>query len=200
MLTLFSNPLPTPPFWLDLSKIIFIVISASLIKRCLECNLETNLASRWEGVRLPRASGKSPDFPGSSPNFPGSFSATSPEVLPLWNLTAIPEVPRKFPELPRKFPKRKFPDFPGGQPLSLGSLTPSPDLSDPRNRNHKSLAIGNHNFEIASFSRRNRSKIAVSQSQKSHSARKIAAIRNHTLVVATYFGGFADPCGASEVP
>ena len=43
--------------------------------------LETNSASRWEGVRLPQASGKSPDFPGSSPNFPGSFSATSPEVL-----------------------------------------------------------------------------------------------------------------------
>ena len=34
---------------------------------------ETNLASRWEGVRLPRACGKSPDFPGSSPNFSGSF-------------------------------------------------------------------------------------------------------------------------------
>ena len=37
------------------------------------------------GVRLPRASGKFPGFPGSSPNFPGSFSATSPEVLSLWN-------------------------------------------------------------------------------------------------------------------
>ena len=71
-------------------------------------------------------------------------------------------------------------------------------LSDPRNRNHKSLAIGNHNFEVASFSRRNRSKIAVSQSQKSHWAKKIAAIQNHTLVVATYSGGFADSCGASE--
>ena len=42
--------------------------------------LETNLASRWEGVRLPPASGKSPDFPGSSPNLPGSFSATSLKV------------------------------------------------------------------------------------------------------------------------
>ena len=71
-------------------------------------------------------------------------------------------------------------------------------LSDPRNRNHKSLAIGNHNFEVASFSRRNRSKIAVSQSQKAHWAKTIAAIQNHTLVVATYSGGFPDPCGASE--
>ena len=38
----------------------------------LKCDLETNLASRWEGVRLPRASGKSPDFP--------KVSRTSPEV------------------------------------------------------------------------------------------------------------------------
>ena len=35
------------------------------------------------------------------------------------------------------------------------------ELSDPRNRNHKSLAIANHNFEVASFSRRNRNEIAV---------------------------------------
>ena len=77
--------------------------------------LETDLASRWESVRLPRASGKSPDFPRTFPNFPGSFSATSPEVLSLWNFTAIQGFPGSFP------------DFPGGQPLSLGSLTPSPD-------------------------------------------------------------------------
>ena len=84
--------------------------------------LETNLASRWEGVRVPQASGKSPDFPGSSPNFfPGSSLTVE--------LNSNPEVPRKFPKLPRKFPKlpQKFPDLPGGQPLSLGSLTPSPD-------------------------------------------------------------------------
>ena len=129
-------------------------------------------------------------------------------------------------------------------------------LSDPCNRNHKSLAIGNHNFEVASFSRRtltlqsllffdflaffvfrfsllflcdfpsfskdfrgsakretlafwgekpllfpkkqglegqgNRRKIAMSQSQKSHWAKKkIAAIRNRTLVVAAISGGFS---------
>ena len=51
------------------------------------------------------------------------------------------------------------------------------ELSDPRNRNHKLLAIGNHNFEVASFSRRNRSKIAMSQSQKPHWAQTIAAIQ-----------------------
>ena len=84
--------------------------------------LETNLASRWEGVRLPRASEKSPDFPGSSPNFPGSFSTTSPEVLSLWNLTAIQRFPGSFPNFPGSSP-----NFPEIQPLSLGSLTPSPD-------------------------------------------------------------------------
>ena len=70
------------------------------------------LASPWEGVGLPRASGKSPDFPGSSPNFPGSFSATSPEVLSLWNFTAIQGFPGSFPDFPGSFP-----DFPGGQPF-----------------------------------------------------------------------------------
>ena len=85
--------------------------NGSLVTRTL---LDTNLASRWEGVRLSRASGKSPDFAGS-------FPATSPEVLSLWNLTAIQRLPgnfltfRKFPRLPRKFP--------GSQPLFLGSLT-----------------------------------------------------------------------------
>ena len=58
----------------------------------------------------------------------------------------VPRLPQKFPKLPRvelnsikgfpevsqtsrKFPglPRKFPGLPGGQPLSLGSLTPSPD-------------------------------------------------------------------------
>ena len=44
-------------------------------------------------------------------------------------LSSNPGVHRKFPGLPRKFPKLpgKSPDFPAGQPLSLGSLTPSPD-------------------------------------------------------------------------
>ena len=94
------------------------------LKMCL-----TNLASRWEGVRLPRASGKSPDFPGNSPNFPRKFFGDFPGSSLTVELNSNPEVPRKFPRLPRKFPKlpRKFPDFPGGQPLSLGSLTPSPD-------------------------------------------------------------------------
>ena len=80
------------------------------------------MASRWKGVRLPRASGKSPDFPGS-------FSATSPEALPLWNLTAIQGFPGSSPDFPGSSPDfpGSFRDFPGGQPLSLGSLTPSPD-------------------------------------------------------------------------
>ena len=36
-------------------------------------------------------------------------------------------------------------------------------LSDPRNRNHKSLAIANRNFEVASFARRNSNEITVLQ-------------------------------------
>ena len=76
--------------------------------------LSVNLASRWKGVRLPRASGKSPDFPGSSPNFPGSFSATSPEVLSLWNLTANQRFPGSFPDFPGSSP-----NFPGSSRTSL---------------------------------------------------------------------------------
>ena len=77
-------------------------------------HLETHLASRWEGVRLPRASGKCTDFPESSPNFPGSFSATSPEVLSLWNLTATQRFPRSFPNFPGSSP-----NLPGSSQTSL---------------------------------------------------------------------------------
>ena len=38
--------------------------------------------------------------------------------------------------------------------IGPGTSAGCPPLSDPRNRNHKSLAIANCNFEIASFSRR----------------------------------------------
>ena len=75
--------------------------------------LETNLASRWEGVRLPRA-WISQKFPQLPRNFSGDFPGSSLTV----ELNSNPEVPRKFPKLPRKFP-----DFPGGQPLSLGPDT-----------------------------------------------------------------------------
>ena len=44
---------------------------------------------------------------------------------------------------------------------ALLKILQNSELSDPRNRNHKSLAIANHNFEVASFPRRNRSEIAV---------------------------------------
>ena len=74
------------------------------------CLLETNLASRWEGVRLPRASGKSPGLPRKFPklprrffgDFPGSSqqSRGSPEVS-----QTSPEVPRTSPEVPRTSPE-----------------------------------------------------------------------------------------------
>ena len=90
------------------------------------------MASHWEGVRLPRASGKSPDFPEvprTSPEVFGDFPGSSLTV----ELNSIPEVPRKFPRLPRKFPElpRKFPGLPRRSAVSLGSLTPSSDSQTP---------------------------------------------------------------------
>ena len=98
--------------------------------------LETNLASHWEGVGLRRAFGKSwhfpgssPNFPGSSLNFPGSSPAASPEGLSLCNLTAIQRFHGSFPDFPGSSPDftESSPDLPEGQPLSLESLTHSPD-------------------------------------------------------------------------
>ena len=91
--------------------------------------LETNLASRWKGVRPPPSFWEVPGLPQKFPELPRKFFGDFPGSSLTVELNSNPEVPRKFPGLPRKFPKlpRKFPDFPGGQPLSLGSLTPSPD-------------------------------------------------------------------------
>ena len=61
--------------------------------------LETNLASRWEGVRLPRASGKSPDFPGSS---------LETNVGSRWKGVRLPRASGKVPRLPQKFPALRF--------------------------------------------------------------------------------------------
>ena len=78
----------------------------------------------WNRRQIRRVAGReSPNFPGSSPNFPRSFSATSPEVLSLWSLTAIQAFPGSFPDFPRSFSTSAS----VGQPLSLGSLTASPD-------------------------------------------------------------------------
>ena len=71
--------------------------------------LETNLASGWERA------GESPQLlkvPGTSPEVPRRLPR---RLLSLWNSTAI----QRF--------TGSFPDLPGGQPVSLGSLTPSPD-------------------------------------------------------------------------
>ena len=49
----------------------------------------------------PRTSlGSSPNFPGSFRRLPRKFSATSPEVLSLWNLTAIQRFPGSSPNFP----------------------------------------------------------------------------------------------------
>ena len=91
--------------------------------------LETNLASRWEGVQAPLSFWEVPGLPRKFPKLPRKFFGDFPGSSLTVEFNSNPGVPQKFPELPRKFPKlpRKFRDLPGGQPLSLGSLTPSPD-------------------------------------------------------------------------
>ena len=84
------------------------------------------VASRDSGSpELLGSSRTSPEVPQTSPENFGDFPGGSLTV----ELNSNPEVPRKLPKLPRTFPKpaQKFRDFPGGQPLSLGSLTPSPE-------------------------------------------------------------------------
>ena len=67
----------------------------------------------------------SPEVPELPRKFFGDFPGSSLTV----ELNSNPHVPRKFPKLPWKSPKPpwKLLDFPGGQPISLGSLAPSPD-------------------------------------------------------------------------
>ena len=81
------------------------------------------------GSQAPPSFWRVPGLPRKFPELPRKFPATSPEVLSLWNLTAIQRFPGSFPDFPGSSPDfpGSFPNFPGGQPLSLGSLTPSPD-------------------------------------------------------------------------
>ena len=58
---------------------------------------------------------ESPRTSPEVPQLPRKFFGDFPELLSLWNSTAIQGFPRSFP------------DFPRDQPLSLGSLTPCPD-------------------------------------------------------------------------
>ena len=78
--------------------------------------------SFWKVPGLPRK------FPKLPRKFFGDFTGSSLTV----ELNSNPGVPRKFPRLPRKFPglPRKFCGLPQRQPLSLGSLTPSPDSQE----------------------------------------------------------------------
>ena len=66
------------------------------------------------GSQAPPSLWKVPGLPRKFPSdFPGSSPATSPEVLSLWNLTAIQRVPGSFPDFPGSFP-----DFPGSSRTS----------------------------------------------------------------------------------
>ena len=72
------------------------------------------------GSQAPPSFWKAPGLPRKFPQLPRKF-------LPV-ELNSRSEVPRKFPRLPRKYPEPGgFPDFPGGQPPLLGSLTLSLD-------------------------------------------------------------------------
>ena len=65
----------------------------------------------------------SPEVPQTSPEVPQTspevFRRLPPEVLSLWNFTAIQGFPGSFPNFPGSFPDfpGSFPDFPGGQPF-----------------------------------------------------------------------------------
>ena len=81
------------------------------------------------GSQAPPSFWEVPGLPRKFPKLPRKFFGDFPWSSLTVELNSHPEVPRKLPKLPRKFPKlpQKFADFPGGPPLSLGSLTPSPD-------------------------------------------------------------------------
>ena len=86
------------------------------------------MASRWEGVRLPRASGEVPGLPQKFPELPWKFFGRLPRKGSL--TVDFKKQSRGSPEVPQTPPggvPGTSPDFSGGQPFSLGSLTPSPD-------------------------------------------------------------------------
>ena len=89
-------------------------------------DLETNLASRWEGVRPPPSFWEVPGLPRKFPELPRKLFGDFPRSSLTVELYSNPGVPRKFPRLPRKFPglPRRFPGLPRRSALSLGSLTP----------------------------------------------------------------------------
>ena len=71
------------------------------------------------GSQAPPSFWKVPGLPRKFPELPRKFSATSPEVLSLWDWIAIQRFPGSFPDFPGSFPDfpGSSPDFPGGQPF-----------------------------------------------------------------------------------
>ena len=69
------------------------------------------------GSQAPPSFWEVPGLPRKFPELPRKFSATSPEVLSLWNLTAIPGFPGSFP------------NFPGSSGNFPGSSGTSPEVS-----------------------------------------------------------------------
>ena len=107
---------PNGPFWSIFSILVHLGPPTILWPFLMGvCKFGDEFGESLGGSQAPTNFWKVPGLPRTSANFPRSSLATSPEVLSLWNLTAM-----------QRFPG-SFPDFPGGQPMSLGSLTPSPD-------------------------------------------------------------------------
>ena len=63
------------------------------------------------GNQAPPSVWEVPGLPRKFPELPRKFSATSPEVLSLWNSTAIRRFPGSFPNFPGSSPN--FPEVPG---------------------------------------------------------------------------------------
>ena len=118
------------------------------------------------------------DFPYSPENMIVKAATPDMALNPLYDPHAVPTVPPSGPPSDQSDPW-----------LVPKSLAPH---RHPRNRNHKSLAIVNHNFEVASFSRRNRSVAITALGRKNRcDSESHPCSRN-------VFWGFPDPCGASE--
>ena len=103
--------------------------SGKLAQIAAPTSVGDNFGESLVGSQAPPSFWEVPGLPRKFPELPRKFSATSPEVLSLWNLTAIRRFPGSFPNFPTEVPQTspEVPGLPRRSALSLGSLTPSPD-------------------------------------------------------------------------
>ena len=109
-----------------IEKIFVMTIKPTQHKHNNTSNLETNLATRFEGGSQATPSfWEVPGLPRKFPQLPRKFFGDFPGSSLTVELYSNPGVPRKFPRLPRKFPRlpRKFP----GLPRRSAPFTGKPD-------------------------------------------------------------------------